>query len=480
MTTLAYNLTLFGYIVFLLLTGVYYYITSENEQLSDYLLGGRDVGIWPMAISDAASVQTGFIFLAWVGFGYTTGFIGLFYGFGIVFMYLFIYRFVGSRFRTQSEALDSQTVVDHLALSYQGSIWGSRIRNVGVLVVGVFLTVYIGGQVVAIGELVETTTNFSYNLGIVVGSVLVVIYVTLGGFNASIWTDFIQGLIAISAITILPAVMIYEIGGINAFVTQARSIDPTLVSVTRDNSSLFLLMVLGYYGRSMGVAGQPHALMRLQSIRSERLISSASIVTTTFLALSYIAPLFVGVAGRILYPNIGNPETTALVALQDFFPPIIAGIFAAGVLSIVISTTDSMLIVISANVTRWCEANLNISTKDSFLILLSRIAIIIVAFLGGVLAYFQPASIFAITEIAYIGLGTSLGIPLMASLWWKETTSQSICVTMVAGLVSTSIAQLFFQDYSTILPWIATIATAIIATTLSNPDIDTSSSPEAR
>lgn len=462
MTTLIFNLVIAAYVVLFLSIGTYFYLTTESKKVTDYLLAGRNIGRVPMAISDAVSVQTGFVFLAWTGAGYTTGLFGLWYAFGISFVHLFIYRFIGPKFRKQSEKLDSQTIVDHLSLYTEGSKWSKWVRGVGVLTVAVFLTAYISAQIIAVGELADSTMGINYNIGIVAGGLLVVSYVVLGGFNASIWSDLVQGIVALAAVIVLPIVMIMEIGGINEFVAQANSIDPTLVSVDGGLGTFaFLTTVMVWYGYSLSLVGLPHGVMRLQAIRSERIISSASIVAVSFLAISMVAPLFIGVAGRILYPNLGSPENVALVALVDFFPPLVAGMFAAGVLSIILSTTDSMMIVISADFTRYYE-RYGPDTETSTLILISRALVAAVAILAIIIAYFDPSTLFTIIIFATVGLGTSLGVPLMATLWWEGVTSLGIFMAIIVGLVSTVVNQIIFPEYFSLLAFPVTIATIVL------------------
>lgn len=462
MTSFVYQLIIFAYIVLFLSIGIYFYTTSETKKVTDYLLAGRNIGRVPMAVSDAASVQTGFVFLAWVGVGYTTGLFGLWYAFGITFVHLFIYRFVGPKFRTQSEELDSQTIVDHLSLYSKGTNWSQWIRGMGVLTVAVFLTAYISAQIIAVGELAESTMGIDYNIGIVAGGLLVVSYVVLGGFNASVWSDLIQGLVAISAVILLPIIMIREIGGVNEFISQANSIDPTLLSIDGGLSAFaFLTSIMVWYGYSLSLVGLPHGVMRLQAIRSERIISSASFVAVGFLAISMVAPLFIGVAGRILYPNIGDPETVALVTLVDFLPPWLAGILAAGVLSIILSTTDSMMLVVSADFTRYYEEYIGSNASTKKLIFISRLVVAAIAILGIIIAFFDPSTLFTIIIFATVGLGTSLGVPLMAALWWDNVTSFGILMTIIVGLVTTIMNQIYYPDYFSLLAFPVTILTIV-------------------
>lgn len=459
------------YIVGLFGIGIYFYLTTETTRLSDYMLGGREVGVKQIAISDASSVQSGFVLLAWVGVGYTTGLSGLWYAFPITLVYLFVYRFMGSKFRRQSEELDSQTILDHLSLYFQHSRLSSWIRSVGVLVLAIFMTTYIGAQIIAVGETIDALYGIDYTIGIVIGGFLVLGYVLLGGFNASVWTDYIQGLLAIVAVVVLPTVMIMNIGGLSAFISEARAIDPTLVSANPGfNVSTLLIWALTWYGFAMGLLGQPHGLMRLQAINSERNISAASVTAVTWMAISFIGPLFIGVAGRIIFGEVGNPETVGLIAIQEMFPGWVAGILVAGVLGVILSTTDSMMLVVSADVTSYYKNVLNPEASQKRLIYLGRFAVATVALLGIILAYVNVSTIFTVIQFAYMGLAAAFGIPLVAILWWDKTTSKAVFVTMLVGIISTIANRILFPDYFPIFSMIGTILTLIVVSYLTQPE----------
>ena len=46
------SLTFGLYVVALLGIGIYFFLQTETTRLSDYMLAGRDVGTWPIAISE--------------------------------------------------------------------------------------------------------------------------------------------------------------------------------------------------------------------------------------------------------------------------------------------------------------------------------------------------------------------------------------------------------------------------------------------
>jgi sodium/proline symporter len=332
------------------------------------------------------------------------------------------------------------------------------------------MTVYVGAQIIAVGETIDTLYGIDYTIGIVVGGGLVLAYVLLGGFNASVWTDFIQGLLAIVAVILMPIIMIMEIGGISAFISEAQAIDPALVSPNPGyDLSTFLIWALTWYGFALGLLGQPHGLMRLQAINSERNISAASVTAVTWMAISFIGPLFIGVAGRIIFGDVGNPETVGLVALQELFPGWIAGILVAGVIGVILSTTDSMMLVVSADITSYYKNVVNPEVSERRLILLGRLAVAAVAIIGVTLAYVNSATIFAVIQFAYMGLAAAFGIPLVALLWWKKITSEAVFATILIGIISTIANRVFFPDYFPIFSMIAAVLTIVTVTYLSQP-----------
>jgi sodium/proline symporter len=474
------DIVLILYIFILLGIGAYFFITSETKRLSDYMLAGRNLGAIPIGISEAASLASGWVFFAWVGVGFTTGLGGLWYALALVPMYLFVWRFIAPKFRRQSEEHDSQTIVDHLSLHYENTQYGSWIRLVGTIVVLVFLVAYIGAQVIAVGEGLDTGLGVNYTFAIVVGGITVGIYTSLGGLNASVWTDFFQGLLVIFGLLTLPVMMILEIGGLSAFFAEARAIDPTLVSLNDGLGGLGLfLFAFTWWAHSIGALGQPHGLMRYQAIRSEGIVSRASVVALLFQTLRMTVPLFIGIAGRILYDNaaVAEPEIVGIMAIIDFFPAAIAGLLIAAVLGVILSTTDSMLIVLGADITRFYESFFDPDMDDRKAILLGRGVVIAVSLLGILIAAINPGTIFTVIQFAWVGLGASFGVSLAAILWWDQITAEGVLATMVAGLLSTVGNQLLFPAYFPLFVPPITVASTIIVTYLTDTEAEPVTEP---
>lgn len=457
------SLTFGLYLVVLVGIGVYFFVGRDTRRLTDYMLAGRDVGTWPLALSEVASVASGWTFFAWVGVGFTTGLHGLWFSMAMLGVVLFLYRYVAPPFRRTSEALDSQTVVDHLALTFGDTIWAPWIRGTATVAVVVFMASYIGAQIIAVGEAMETGLGLNYAAAVTTGGLAVALYTTLGGFDASVWTDFVQGVLVIVAAIALPLVAIAEIGGWSAFVSEAASIDPSLLALDGGlEGSALPLSVLSWLAFALGALGQPHGLMRFQAIRSERLLSRASVIAISFQALRLTIPLFIGVAGRVLYGSIDDPESVAMEMLVEFFPNWFTGVLLAGIIGAILSTSDSMMIVTSADLTRLYETLVPESVDPTRMIGLGRAIVGGMALVGVALALWRPGTIFDIIEFAFVGLGATLGLPLAFLMLWPRTTGAGVFVAVAVGLASAVGNLYLFPDTFPILVWPVTLAAFLL------------------
>lgn len=459
------------YLAVLIAIGVYFFFRTDTKRLSDYLLAGRNVGTWPMAISDVASIASGWTFFAWVGVGFQIGISGLWFSITMIFIIVFMYRYVGPSFRRQSEQLNTITITDHLASVINDKQIAAMTRVIATAAMLVFMGSYIGAQVIATGEAMDTGIGIEYGTAILIGGIAVGIYTVLGGFNASIWTDVVQGVFIFFAAVTLPIVLISEAGGWSTFVSEAGAVDDAaLLSMDAGLAGqALLLFVLGWVTFAFGTIGQPHSLMRFQAIRSERLLSPASVIAVTFQSLRLTVPLLIGAAGRVVYGEVGNPENVAMLAIVDFFPAIVAGLLLAAIVSAILSTSDSMLIVASSDFTRLYERLINPEASEKRLILIGRLTVGVFALFGIGLAWMEPGTIFDIIEFAYVGLGATFGLPLIGIIFWEKMTGEAVLVGVLAGLTTPianlALDQVVAAELFPILMWPVCI-TAIIVTGL--------------
>ncbi len=190
------------FIFFLLLfTGVgTYSATQKKATTTDYLLASRNVNPVLTALSAMATGQSGLLFIGQVGFAYKIGISAIWLIIGWAIGDYLPWWFVFKPLREQSEATNSETVSAFLAQNIQGY---RLISLVSALITLAFLGSYAAAQLVAGSKALNTVFGWNYNLGIIIGAIIVVIYCFSGGIRASIWTDALQAILMLGSLLLL-------------------------------------------------------------------------------------------------------------------------------------------------------------------------------------------------------------------------------------------------------------------------------------
>src|SRR3970282_954990 len=188
----------------------------------------------------------------WIGIGLTLG-------------ALVNWIVVSPRLREQTERYDnSLTIPQFLSNRFPSRAMAFRVGSA--LIVVVFFSVYTASGLVAGGKLAQSAFSAVLQFGWVsdysVGGSS-----TLGGVLAVSLTDFVQGMIMMLALIIMPAVVLLGPGG--GGLSQATQ---TLATVGPDYLSWFSgLTVVGFLSAvawGLGYFGQPHIIVRFMALRS--------------------------------------------------------------------------------------------------------------------------------------------------------------------------------------------------------------------
>lgn len=288
------------------------------------------------------------------------------------------------------------------------------------------------------------------------------------------WTDFIQAILVVGTAIALPVVAIQEMGGITAFLEQARAVDPSLLTLRGGHNGWdFVINILYWFTFALAVLGQPHSLMRFQSIANEEDLGKALGVAGGFQAIRMTLPLIIGIAGRVLYEGaaVEGTEQVGMMMIMDLFPALLAGLLLAGLISAIISTSDSMILVSATDVTRMVQEVFPDRTiSKGTLVTVGRAFIILFSGLGILLALWEPGTIFDIILFAFAGLGATFGLPLLFVLFWDGTTGPGVFAGMIAGLVFSFLHQFhLYPDLFPIFLWPVT-GVILIVVSLLTPD----------
>ncbi|QPC45502.1 sodium/proline symporter PutP [Mangrovibacillus cuniculi] len=421
------------YFIGMLLIGVYAYKKSTGN-LSEYMLGGRQLGPWVTAMSAGASDMSGWMLMGLPGAMYATGLSSAWIAIGLSIGAYLNYLLLAPRLRVYTEvANDSITIPDFLENRFGDK---KRIlRLVSGIVIIIFFTLYTMSGMVSGGTLFESAFGLNYQVGLWVTAGVVIAYTLFGGFLAVSLTDFVQGCIMFFALILVPVVAFTDLGGVGTVLDTVESVDPSLLSFF---TGVGLLSIISSLAWGLGYFGQPHIIVRFMAIKSVKELKPARRIGLSWMIVSIIGALAVGLVG-VAYVTVNggtleNPETIFIYFSDVLFNNYITGFLLAAILAAIMSTISSQLLVTSSALTEdFYKSFLRRNASDKELVLVGRISVFLVAIVAILMAINPSDTILGLVGNAWAGFGAAFGPVILMSLYWKGMTRWGALAGMLVG-----------------------------------------------
>ena len=424
------------YFLLMIAIGVYAYFQQEDDT-EGYLLGGRNLGPAVTALSAGASDMSGWLLLGLPGYMYASGVVSVWIALGLTIGALLNYIIVAPRLRVYTEhAGNAITLPDYFANRFEDK--SHMLRIFSAIVIILFFTVYTAASLVGGGKLFVSSLNLSYATGLWVTAGVVVAYTLFGGFLAVSMTDFVQGVIMLFAMVIVPIVAFTDLGGVSATTDAIRNIDPALLNIT---SGMTIIGIISLLAWGLGYFGQPHIIVRFMAIRSVKDVPTARNIGMSWMVISLAGSLMTGYAGRAYVQKtamtLEDPETIFLVFTQFLFTPLVSGFLLAAILAAIMSTISSQLLVVSSSLTKDVyKLFLDKEASESRQVMVGRISVILVAIISIMLASDPESSVLDLVANAWAGFGAAFGPLVIFSLTWRGMNRNGAAAGMVLGALT--------------------------------------------
>lgn len=423
-------LTFIAFLILFTVVGVYA-STQKQDNTTDYLLAGRNVNPWAIALSALSTGQSGFLFTGQVGYAYTQGLSSIWLAIGWALGDYLAWLFIFKRLRLVSEASDSETVPTFLAQKQPAYRW---ITVISALITLVFLGTYAAAQLLAGSKALNSLFGWDYAWGVIIGAVVVLIYCFSGGIRASIWTDVIQTMVMMGALLLLLVVTISAGGGINNIYNDLRQIDTNLVSLFPVNLTWgFLPFFLGWLAAGFGAVGQPHIVVRAMALDSADNMGKARDIKAITSIITAFSAIAIGLAARVLTPGLNDPELALLDLSQDLLPAALVGVMLAGLFAATMSTADSQILSCSAALTQDLFPDLANSFKAA------KIGTLIITAMILIIALVNNDSVFSLITFSWSVLASGLGVLLILRCFELSVSTPLAIAIMLAGVAGSLI-----------------------------------------
>ena len=433
----------------------------------DYLLASRSLGPWVAAFSASASSESAWLVMGLVAEGFREGVAALWVTPGCLLGYLINWFIIAEPLRKRSAEQGSLTVPGYIADRFNET--KPLLRFIAAVIILVSMTCYVCAQLDASGKIFEKILGTTFRWGVVIGVIYVLIYTIMGGFRAVCWTDFVQALLMLVSLIVIPLLALMKIGGPKNLFIGLHQVDPNLTSPLLGKSGFFLLIgfLLGKFGIGLGYPGQPHVLVRLMAVRDKKTVKQARIIAPIWMIMVFLGSTLVGMCGRLLFTPEqygGNPEMILPTAAATMLPGVLAGVIIAGMFAAFCSTADSQLLVASSAISRDIfykkgeKEDKEVSSK------FSRICVLVLGVIAGMMALPGKKEIYSfVLDYGWAFMGAAFGPVIILSLLWSGITRWGASAGMVTGFAVTFIWKNIEVLNNALYNLVAAFACAIIA-----------------
>ncbi len=424
-----YSLVLLAYLGALVLVG---FITGRRtKSVEDFYIGGRQIGPWVTALSFVAAYFSSVVIIGGGGFGYMFGMSTLWIGaINVLLGCTVAWIVLGPRIRTFTQRLKTMTVPGFIGERFQSDF----ACIFSALIIVLFMIIYNVSILKGMGHIFEVLMNIPYVYGVLISCIIILFYVSIGGYLAVVWTSFIQAWVMGIGLIVLTVFTLHRVGGITAANSALASIDPGLLHTPGvwgwPGLLSFALIV------SFGVWGMPQLVVRFYSIKNLSVLKIGTVVATVGTCMALL-PYFNGAIARTLFPSLASPDLAIPTLVKTILSPFGAAIVLAGVVAAGMSTFSSVLIILSSSMVQdLIKKGIKRDIVKEKSLFWGKIGSIIIGFISLVIALRPPALVLTLTAFAWAVIASTTLWPILFGIYWKGATKLGCIASMVGGCVT--------------------------------------------
>jgi SSS family transporter len=301
---------------------------------------------------------------------------------------------------------------------------------------------WVAAQITALGLVFSVLSGgaISISVGMVVGTVLVLIYVMMGGMLAVAYTDFIQMIVLVLGLSYIAWVSSDLAGGSGQVFALAHEKEWFKI-LPEPTVHGWLFFVAAAITMMFGSIPQQDVFQRVMSAKDATTARNGAVIGgLAYLAFAFV-PMYIVAASMIIIPTESaelleaDPQRvlpTLILTKMPFFAQVL---FFGALVSAIKSTSSATLLAPSTsfveNILRHIAPELN----DRQILFAMRISIL--TFTSLVLTYailMQGTSIYDMVSSAYQVTLAGAFVPLVFGLYWNRATTQGALFSIALGI----------------------------------------------
>lgn len=407
---------------------------------SRYYIGNRTLGGFVLAMTTVATYGSVSSFVGGPGQAWSIGW-GWVYMAAVQVTALFLlYGILGKKMMLVSHKTGAVTVIDVIRRRYNSN----ALAALSALIIVLFFAATMVAQFVGGAKLFASVTGYSYELGLAIFGIVVIVFTAIGGFRGVALTDALCGIVMLLGLVILACGLVNAGGGLEQLLQRAEANNPAITDPLSGGSMPYGLYFTQWLLVGIFTFCLPQSVVRCVGARDTKALRDAMVIGTVVIGFMMILGTSMGVlaAGVLTEPleAYGSVDGIIPTAIASCLPPVLAGVAIVGPIAASISTVSSLLITASSSIVKdlWMHAAASKGRElpEPRVVTASQAITLGVGVIVFVLSLVPPSVIWKINMFAFGGLETAFCWVLVMGLFWKRATKAGALASMAGGTLA--------------------------------------------
>lgn len=401
-------------------------ISKGVESSEDWMVAGKSLGIIPMAGTYFATIISATSIMSYMGYYYLNGWSGWWNAAGTLMTSFLAALYFAKKVR-QSEC---NTLPEFVEKRYC-----RQFAIPAALLVVLCCTALLSNQITGATIIIQSFTNWSTIMCCVVLLLVFVIFTCIGGMKAVAWTDTICSLVIIIGVWAIALQFLGRVGGFGAMNAGIAQVNPDFVkgfSVKIPPQTALSWVI------TWGICnfGAPQFVARFMSAESPEVAGKSQSITGIGLLAFYVPLVLIGLCGILIHPGIEKQDKVFTTLVMQEVSPISGAIMLAAVVAAIISTADSLLLLVATTFTHdfYCKLKTDVSDKEELHV--SRIATVVFGIGAVVLTFFINDTIQTFQAKAVTLMGSALAVTTMVGVCHRKANKISASIAAICGFLT--------------------------------------------
>ena len=319
---------------------------------------------------------------------------------------------------------------------------------------------WVAAQIKALGLIFNMITDgaVSEEAGMILGTIIVLTYTTLGGMLSVAVLDFVQMVVVIGGLLYIGSIVSGMTGGVAPVIEHASAAGKLDFFPKGADIWVWITFLGGWMTMMLGSIPQQDVFQRITSAKSAKVALWGSILGASVYFCFTFVPMFIAYAATLIDPAhfgklvVEDSQKVLPTLVLQHTPVLAQAIFFGAVLSAIMSCSSATLLAPSVsfaeNIVRGYIPHLG----DKGFLRVMRICLVVFGLTVLTYALNSNHSIFGMVESAYKITLAGAFVPLFFGAFWKKATSQGALAAIIGGITTWVLIEVLAGEESLVPP----------------------------